>query len=123
MRGATIRKYQLFHDESKITGFWHGIYLVPDDTKSKLIKYVNQIRNNTNYYNKIGLKKVRRRRYKIYGCAEGLIDLGVVSLVQDFKGSNIQVNFGLRKRSKPVYENFNDKSDNFSFKFNKESDL
>ncbi len=109
MRGANIRKYQLFHDESKINGYWHGIYLVPEDTKSKLINYVNQIRDNTNYNNKIGLKKVKKRKSKIYGCAEGLVDLGVASLVQDYKDSSIQVNFGLRKRGKPVYNNFNDK--------------
>ena len=108
-KGEKIRSYQLFHDESKISGYWHGIYLVPKDTKSKLIKYINQIRNNTNYHSKIGLKKVKKKKSKIYGCAEGLVDLGVASLVQDFKGSNIQVNLGLRKKGQPVYEYFKDK--------------
>jgi len=34
--------FELYHDESLVDGFWHGMLLVPIDAKQKLIYLISQ---------------------------------------------------------------------------------
>lgn len=57
-------KYELYHDESKVGGYWHGILLVPIAQKQTLLQFLADASNNTNYFNfnPLGIKKLKMRR-------------------------------------------------------------
>jgi hypothetical protein len=42
-------EYDAYHDESKEAGYWHGILLVPRDTRQRFIDQLKSIRANTGY--------------------------------------------------------------------------
>ena len=78
--------YELYHDESKELGYWHGMLMVPVHTRSILLEYLSASRDNTGYRYPLSLKKVRKPRGPKYECAQGWAQLGVVSLVSRRKG-------------------------------------
>jgi len=78
--------YELYHDESKKLGYWHGILMVPVHTKSTLLEYLSVTRDNTTYSYPLSIKRIRKNRGKKYDCAESWVQLGVVSLVSQRKG-------------------------------------
>ena len=53
--------YELYHDESKEGGFWHGMLLVPIVKKHTLLNLLSQARENTNYSEPISIKQVRKQ--------------------------------------------------------------
>ncbi len=32
-----VARFELYHDESKVAGYWHGILLVPEAEKARLV--------------------------------------------------------------------------------------
>ncbi len=102
--------YELYHDESKENGFWHGILLVPVVSKSILIDYLNNARENLSYTSKISFKKVRKRRGKKFWLAESWIQIGVASLIQKVttkSGLKHFIFLGEIKNGAKEYELFN----------------
>jgi hypothetical protein len=97
--------YELYHDESKEEGYWHGMLLVPIDKKDLLLKYLNASRLNTGYLSPIGIKKVKKHG-RIYDCAESWIQLGVAALISQLKGTTVPVSLAERIRGKKQYINF-----------------
>lgn len=82
--------YELYHDESNESGYWHGLFLVPTNKKAIIINYLDSIRNNTGYTYKLGIKNIKNKG-KIYNCARAWIHFGVVSLIQDLKGEKYPI--------------------------------
>ncbi|CAM1346955.1 hypothetical protein [Tenacibaculum insulae] len=77
--------YSLYHDESKIDGFWHGILLVPNSKKKELLELLGTVRKNTKFSYEIGIKKVKNKKGKITNCAEGFLNVGIASLISQNK--------------------------------------
>ena len=45
----TEDNYRIYHDESKIDGYWHGMLLVPENTRSHLLNLLKEGRNANDY--------------------------------------------------------------------------
>ena len=79
--------YDLYHDESKEAGYWHGIARAPRDTRHKLLDGLKQIRTNTGSSGVMCLKKGLERTWgKRYRCARAWMHFGVAALLQNLKG-------------------------------------
>jgi len=98
--------YELYHDESKKLGYWHGILMVPVHTKSTLLEYLSATRVNTGYSHPLSIKKIRRSRGIIYDCAESWVQLGVVSLMSQRKGPPEPLFLGCRVEGRKQYVQF-----------------
>ncbi|WP_372756175.1 hypothetical protein [Labilibaculum sp.] len=96
--------YTLYHDESKVDGFWHGILLVPNSKKAELINLLNTVRKNTNYQSELGIKKVKNERSKITRCASGFINVGVASLISNNKGKPYPIDLFRNDKGSKEYE-------------------
>jgi len=89
--------YDIYHDESQENGFWHGILLVPKDTRKQLLNYLETIRQKINYTSPItfkGLKQKGRRSE----CIRMWIEVGINALIQDLKGKEYPIVY-LRQRT------------------------
>jgi len=88
--------YEVYHDESKVGGYWHGILLVPVAKKQELLQFLSQARQNTHYIEPLGIKGIKHSG-RIYNCADSWIQIGVAALMSRIKiqpypiflGSNI----------------------------------
>lgn len=79
-------RYHLYHDETKVDGYWHGILLVPEKQKQYLVTLLDRVRENVGYKSEIGIKKVKKAKGDIYGCAQGFLNVGLYALVSNLKG-------------------------------------
>ena len=70
--------YELYHDESQVEGYWHGMFLVPMGGKKLLIDFLAEARTNARYPYPLGIKRVRREN-KVYDCAQAWLTLAVAS--------------------------------------------
>ena len=50
--------YEIYHDESKEHGYWHGILLVPITSKSRIIEHLEQAREYVGYEHPLGIKSI-----------------------------------------------------------------
>ena len=100
-------KYELYHDESREGGYWHGMLLVPVDKKNLLLDYLSSVRENIGYTNPIGIKKVKRKG-RIYDCADSWVQLGVAALMSREAQVPIPIFLGQRIRGNKQYTQFSD---------------
>ncbi len=100
-------KYELYHDESKINGYWHGILLVPTDRKQLLLNLLCEARGNANYQYPIGIKRVKGSG-RIYDCASSWAGVGVASLVSSTKGLPLPISLAKRIKGKIQYTKLQD---------------
>jgi hypothetical protein len=98
--------YELYHDESKRAGYWHGMLLVPIIAKTRLLNLLQFARDNTGYQDPIGIKKVEKKNSRIYTLALAWINIGVAALLQNFKGKNYHSFFGRYEKGKKIPEQF-----------------
>ena len=70
--------YELYHDESKVDGFWYAMLLVPIEKKQVLFQLLSQARQNTHHMKPLGIKKVREYG-RIYGCSDCWVQSGVAA--------------------------------------------
>jgi hypothetical protein len=96
--------YELYHDESKEAGYWHGMLLVPVATKARLVEYLSLVRENTGYTKEIGLKKVKKTKSRIYFCAQSWLQVGVAALMQSLKGRPYQLFLGKCVKGQKEYD-------------------
>lgn len=99
-------QYELYHDESKENGYWHGMLLVPVNQKRILVEYLKQARNNTSYQHPIGIKKVKRKG-RVFNCAGAWIHIGVASLISKQQGLPLPISTGELLHGKKQYNKFN----------------
>lgn len=103
-----MTRYELYHDESKENGYWHGMLLVPVDRKSILLDYLECARSNTQYTKELGLKKVKKESSKIYRCAQAWLQVAVGALMYNLKGKAYPLDLGKCIKGKRQYELFHE---------------
>jgi len=77
--------YEVYHDESQVGGYWHGILLVPTQGKSRLLGYLHAARAHTHFDGVLGIKHIKVRN-EAYDCADAWLQNAVASLMSDNKG-------------------------------------
>ena len=77
--------YELYHDESQVHGFWHGMLLVPQPKKALLLEYLQKVRSNSGYQSPLKIKKVRKQN-KVFGCAFAWLTVAVAAMRSRGKG-------------------------------------
>jgi hypothetical protein len=83
-------EYDLYHDESKEDGYWHGILLIPANTRVNFLNYLQQTREITNYVHSVYFKRLKNKGKK-FNCIRTWIQLGIGSLMQYFKNESYTV--------------------------------
>ncbi len=71
--------YELYHDESKIDGFWHGMFLVPTEQKTYLVDLLHQAREVCKYHAPMGIKHIKKRKRK-FNCAQAWVNIAFAAL-------------------------------------------
>jgi len=89
--------YELYHDESKEGGYWHGMLLVPEIQKEQLINFLEEARKNTNYQYPISIKQVKNHG-PVYNCANSWISIGVGFNRSLSKNVDYQVDLGEKEK-------------------------
>ncbi len=90
--------YELYHDESLIDGYWHGMLLVPTWKKQSISDLLANARANSRYTDKIGIKKVDQKG-KIYDCALAWVHIGIACLQSPTRGKPHPIYSGKRDKS------------------------
>ncbi len=54
-------QYELYHDESVIDGYWHGMLLIPVLKKQEYLSLLKVARHNTGNTQKLGIKNVKKK--------------------------------------------------------------
>lgn len=85
----------MYHDESRESGYWHGIYLVPTTTKGYLLELLEKARRKTNYKGFITFKNTRGPGLG-YECKKIWAVLAAFSLVSRLGKSPTCVDWGKR---------------------------
>ncbi|MEX1014335.1 MAG: hypothetical protein WDZ80_04210 [Candidatus Paceibacterota bacterium] len=98
-------RYHLYHDESKVDGYWHGIYLLPEHSKRLILDKIKYIRENNNFDGVVSFKNVKRKN-RIFHLKSSFLQLGIASLIQTNKAFSHPIYFGKRVNGKKQYEQF-----------------
>jgi hypothetical protein len=99
--------YEVYHDESKTDGFWHGIFLVPVVQKHNLVDLLIQAREKARYHYPLTIKKIRRDG-QIFNCAYSWIQTGVAALMARTKNQPYPLAFhGRNNKEEPSFISFN----------------
>lgn len=85
--------YELFHDESKSDGYWHGMLLIASNQKKIILEYLQQARDITNYFEPLGVKKIKKRN-RVFHCAQAWLSIGFASLRSKTKGQPCPIFLG-----------------------------
>lgn len=95
--------YELYHDESKESGYWHGMLLVPVSRKDALVELLCRARENAKYPKPVGIKKTRRRDRKS-ACVEAWVSIGVASAISRQDRARCEVYMGKLTKGRREYE-------------------
>jgi hypothetical protein len=98
-----IEEYDIYHDESQVAGYWHGILFVPRSERMRLLALMAAVRKATEYHRPVSLKNVERSAGNLYRCVRGWLHLGVAALIQNLKGERYAIFTGEDGRS-PGYD-------------------
>jgi hypothetical protein len=99
--------YELYHDESKENGYWHGILLVPVATKSSFLNCLKYIREQVGYEDPISLKNVKTEN-RIFGCAEAWVQFAVGAMIGTHKKIPYPILFKKELNGKLGYCSYDD---------------
>jgi len=97
--------YELYHDESKVDGFWHAMLLVPIEKKQVLFQLLSQARQNTHYMKPLSIKKVKKYG-RIYSCSDCWVQSGVAALMSRIKNQSCPIFLGSIIGSQKYYSQF-----------------
>lgn len=100
-----IKDYELYHDESKKVGYWHGLFLVPTHKKELIIDYLHRARNYTGYSFPVSLKRIRKRG-KLYDRANSWLQIGIGSLRSQTKSQKYPIFLGEKENYHYLYPYF-----------------
>ena len=98
--------YEVYHDESKVKRYWHGILLVPVAKKQELLQFLSQARQNTHHMEPLGIKKIKKEG-RVYGCADSWVQIGVAALMSQTKNQPHPIDLGRKIRGQKYYSLFN----------------
>ena len=99
--------YRLYHDESKIAGYWHGMLLVPETSRNELLDFLARARGNANYPFPLAIKKVKRSSGPVYRCAQSWILIAVGLMRTKLGQQTYPIHFAEMKEGRPVYDTLN----------------
>ncbi len=88
-------EYDVYHDESKEAGYWHGILFVPRRTRQVVLKHLSTIRHKTGFSLSLSLKEVKGHGDR-FQCSRAVVQLAVNAMIQDVKGKVERVFIGER---------------------------
>lgn len=94
--------YRLYHDESKRSGYWHGMLLVPEISRYRLLTILQEVRSNTRCADPLGIKRIRRASGRLFCCAQSWVLLGVGFMRTKTGTTPYHVHFGKRKRGRLI---------------------
>jgi hypothetical protein len=99
--------YELYHDESQVEGYWHGILLVPVATKSLFLKYLHDIRQKIGYGEPISLKNVKEEN-RVFSCAEAWVLFAIGAMISTSKRTSYPILFKKELGGKLGYCSYED---------------
>lgn len=73
--------YDLYHDESKVDGYWHGILFIPTSRRQELLKLLLEARNNFSFQDPITFKGLKSKGKKFY-LIRSWLSIATMSFVQ-----------------------------------------
>ncbi|NLF02277.1 MAG: hypothetical protein GX601_15000, partial [Anaerolineales bacterium] len=91
-----VARFELYHDESKEAGYWHGILLVPEAEKARLVGLLCEARDAMAYRHPLSLKNVRENKKDVCGIAESWISIGVAALASRCRAGSDPVVYWIR---------------------------
>ena len=71
----------IYHDESKQDGFWHGILVVPRDSRAELLDRLAVARATSGHEEPIGVKSCRSGKTRRISCLTAWVSVGVSALL------------------------------------------
>lgn len=74
--------YDLYHDESKESGYWHGMLLVPHSKKQFLLRILENSRKNIGYSHPVNFKGVDKSTGKLFSINYSWLSIGVSAIAQ-----------------------------------------
>jgi hypothetical protein len=80
--------YDLYHDESQIGGYWHGMLLVPRSSLKELTSLLDEARSLTKYSHPLSFKSIRKTN-RGSDCARAWASIGVAAMRSLPKGPPI----------------------------------
>ena len=93
---------ELYHDESQADGFWHGMLLVPAQTRMDLLALLERCRDFTTYRKPVGIKQTRKMDRKA-SCVEAWAHVGVSALVSRVDKLRNPIFLGQIEKGRRVY--------------------
>lgn len=99
--------YELYHDESRENGYWHGMLLIPSNMKNIISNTLNEIRTNTNFANKVSFKDIRGTGQK-YDLAKAWIQIASGALRSKIGKDKFFYLNGLKTKNKYIIANLPD---------------
>lgn len=78
-------QYDVYHDESKEAGYWHGILFVPRHTRQIVLEHLATIRKETSFNLPLSLKDVKSCGDR-FQCSRAVVQLAVCAMMQAAKG-------------------------------------
>ncbi len=94
-----VQDYDVYHDESKIAGYWHGILFVPRATRHRLLTLLEDARTFAKHRAPISLKKLDDPGGPIWRIINSWLHVGIAALIQDLKGQRYPIFTGQYKRT------------------------
>lgn len=73
-------EYELYHDETQVDGYWHGMLLVPTDSRNQILTLLAQARVNTTFAHRISFKGIRHDHGRKYDLARSWLSIGLAAL-------------------------------------------
>jgi len=99
-------EYELYHDESQVDGYWHGMLLVPNGSKSQILALMGQAREHTAFLTPISFKGVRHDRGPKYDLAQSWLSVSVAALRARAGNGSTVMTLGRDAEGKLVYKGF-----------------
>lgn len=78
--------YDLYHDESQIAGYWHGVLFVPRHSRQRLLDHLKLIRDNNEESDPISLKRLKHHTGPLARCTVSWIQTASVALRHKLTG-------------------------------------
>lgn len=105
--------YEVYHDESQVGGYWHGILLVPSTSRQRLLDLLGAARSTTNYSHPLSIKSVKNLG-RVFDCSKAWLTIAVAAMVSKSSSRPVPVYFGKSARRGSEYGLV---SDHLSVKF------
>jgi len=80
-------QFDLYHDESKIGGYWHGYLLVPHESKNRLFDILESSRSNIKYTHQIKFEGINKSVGRDISIKYSWLTIAVSALAQKFNST------------------------------------